>query len=192
VRRRGPLPAPLGCALARHVAEALEHAHERGVRHRDVKPANVLLVPPAGSAPSGWPLGALDGAVAKLFDFSIARDAAPSALTVAGVAVGTCDTIAPEHILDGRRADPRADLYGLGCTLYFLLTGQVPYPGGGFRDKCRRHLRGERPALLDKLPPGPRGVVRHLMARDPGDRYQTAAEAAGALARCLRRPPPAS
>src|SRR5262249_49357418 len=125
--------------------------------------------PPAGQTPADWPCGDLAGGIVKVIDWSVSKDRSPSTLTAAGVAIGTFDTIAPEHILDGRRADPRADLYGLGCTLYFLLTGQVPYPGGGFREKCRRHLRGERPALLDRLPPGPRRVVRHLMARDPAN-----------------------
>ena len=99
--------------------------------------------------------------------------------------MGTGDYLAPEQAADSRSVDRRADLYGLGCTLYCLLTGGPPFPGGSLVQKVLRHA-GEQPrplrALRPDVPPELAGVVARLMAKRPEDRYQTAAEAADALA----------
>ena len=105
--------------------------------------------------------------------------------------MGTPDYIAPEQARDSHTADIRADLYSLGCTLYFLLTGRAPFPGGSLTEKLLKHQMDEpRPVeeLRPETPPAVAAVVRKLMAKRPGDRYQTPAEAAAALASVLLAP----
>jgi serine/threonine protein kinase len=105
-------------------------------------------------------------------------------LTGAGVVMGTADYIAPEQAGDARNADIRADIYSLGCTLYQLLSGRVPFPGGSAIDKIMQHTANE-PVRLEHLrkglPPGLPGVVKKMMAKDPAARYQTPAQVAAAL-----------
>src|SRR5437868_11609133 len=119
---QGPLPILQACDYARQVCLGLQHAHDRGLVHRDIKPSNLLLVRESG--------------VIKILDMGLARlrqpsapDTASSELTQEGVMVGTPDFVAPEQIDDPRNADVRSDLYSLGCTLYYLLTGRPPFPG---------------------------------------------------------------
>src|SRR5262249_4423144 len=104
--------------------------------------------------------------------------------------VGTPDFTSPEQARDARRVDPRSDLYSLGCTLYFLLSGRVPFPGGDPLDKLVRHKGAEwpepLPLLCPGLPPALRRAVERLLAKRPEARSQTALEAAAALAACLR------
>jgi tRNA A-37 threonylcarbamoyl transferase component Bud32 len=184
LRETGPLSAPEACSIARQAALGLQHADEKGLTHRDVKPDNLMLTP--------------DGTV-KVLDFGLARlgpeaeavaDGATPApeggrLTAVGTVMGTPDYLAPEQATDAQNADTRADLYSLGCTLYRMLTGQVPFPGGGTLDKLLAHAQ-QKPAPLSKfrsdLPRGLEEVVVKLMAKRPEDRYQTPAEAAAALA----------
>jgi hypothetical protein len=188
VATRGPLPAAEACEYARQAALGLQHAHERGMVHRDVKPANLMLT--------------RQGQV-KVLDFGLARllrEQAPAgvestvlraaegqaaALTGPGVVMGTLDYVAPEQARDSRGADARADIYSLGCTLYFLLTGQVPFPAPNAAEKLARLLSEDPAALADlrpDLPAGLAGVVVRMMAKRPEHRYQTAREAADALA----------
>jgi serine/threonine protein kinase/tetratricopeptide (TPR) repeat protein len=173
---RGPLPATLACEAARQAALGLHHAHSRGVVHRDVKPANLLL--------------SREGVV-KILDLGVARLAwrgpdgpRTDRLTRTGELMGTPDYLAPEQIADARRADARTDLYGLGCTLYHLLVGSPPFAGRSLALKLIAHRRGESPDLDARrpdLPPGLPAVVRAMMAVRPEDRYESAAEAASAL-----------
>jgi serine/threonine-protein kinase len=170
VAAEGPLPVPLACEVARQTARALQYAHERGLVHHDVKPANLLLVQsPAGSA------------VVKLLDLGLARRAA--ACGKPGAVEGTPDYMAPERG-HGRPADGRSDLYSLGCTLYFLLTGQVPFTGGGWPEKLLRHeLDAPAPvrALRPEVSAGVADVVERLMAPDPARRIPTPAALLAAL-----------
>jgi len=135
VRQRGPLPVAEACEIVRQAALGLQHAHEHGMVHRDVKPANLLIARPSKTVP---------GCVVKIADFGIARLQPPQAhsgrtpATPASGILGTPDFVAPEQAHDPRKADHRADLYSLGCVFYFLLTGRVPFPGGTALEKVAR------------------------------------------------------
>jgi serine/threonine protein kinase len=180
VKQNGPLPVEQACEYVRQAALGLQHAFERGLVHRDVKPANLLL---AGG-----------GKVVKVLDMGLARldpsgnDEESSTMTQQGAVMGTPDYIAPEQALESHTVDIRADLYSLGCTLYVLLTGRVPFPGGTLIQKINKHQFEEpRPieAFRPDVPPGVASVVGKLMAKRPEDRFQTPAEAAAALEAAL-------
>jgi serine/threonine protein kinase len=174
LKERGPLPISEACDYARQAALGLQLAQERQMVHRDIKPSNLLR--------------SLQGQV-KIADFGLAHVAQSSpedqaAVTESGVVLGTPDYMAPEQANDPSRTDSRADIYSLGCTLYELLVGRVPFPGGGMLDKLMRHAK-ETPVPLDQLrphlPPPLVQVVERMMAKAPAARYQTAAEVAEAL-----------
>ena len=161
--------------LDRHACLGLQHAFERGLVHRDVKPQNLLLS---------------RAGVVKVADLGVARlltDAAGRGqpLTPEGTLLGMPDYVAPEQALDPRCADVRSDLDSLGATLYFLLAGRPPFPDGTLIEKLRR-LQREGPVPLERLRPGvPHDLVRVvdvLLSKRPEDRYTTPAEVARALA----------
>jgi hypothetical protein len=172
--RDRPLDRARACAWVRQAALGLQHAYERGMVHRDIKPGNLLVTP--------------DGRV-KILDFGLARFVREH--TKAGTdtpcdgVLGTPDYIAPEQARDPRRADIRADVYSLGCTLYHLLTGHPPFAGGTDLQKLIAHQE-QRPELLTEVRPElPRELVtvlERMLAKDPSDRYQTPAEVARDLA----------
>src|SRR5262249_41830181 len=159
----------------------LQHAHERGVVHRDIKPGNLLLHRLAGAA---------DGVV-KISDFGLARlndqgggDPVGTILTRQNAILGTPDYLSPEQARCLHQTDIRSDLYSLGCTFYYLLTGRVPFPGGSPMEKLVRHST-ELPTPIGQLrpavPPAVAAVVQRLMAKKPEERFQTPAELAEAL-----------
>ena len=152
--------------MAADIAEALFHAHQRGVVHRDVKPGNVLL--------------ASDGRT-RLVDFGIAHSLAESAerLTMTGTVVGTMSAMAPEQLLGGP-ITPRTDLYGIGVVLYEALTGRPPYPGGSPVALAEAQRAGPPP--LDGIDPTLAGIVAACLAVEPENRPLHA----GALAVALR------
>jgi serine/threonine protein kinase len=178
VHRAGPMPVGLACDFARQAALGLQHAFERGVTHRDVKPGN-LMVTRAGP---GQPR------VVKILDFGLARFESEGdqrgRLTQLGHIVGTVDYIAPEQAENARVADVRADVYGLGCTLYFLLTGKPPFAGENLVEKVTARMGDEPPSVRAARPEVPAAldrVMAKMMARDPARRYQTPAEVVDAL-----------
>jgi serine/threonine-protein kinase len=185
VRRRGPLPVARACEFIRQAALGLQHAHEAGMVHRDVKPANLLLKP-------GGP-GAGASGVVKISDFGLARlhppgRAAPGATaTIAPEAdsvMGTPDYISPEQARCLHHVDICSDLYSLGCTFHYLLAGRPPFPGGTALEKLIRHsVDPPEPLgrLRPDLPQAVLAVVGRLMAKRPEDRFQTPAELAEAL-----------
>jgi hypothetical protein len=173
LRERGPLPVAQACEYARQAALGLQHAHERGLVHRDVKPENLML--------------AADGTV-KVLDFGLAAlnaERGPDALTSLNGLMGTPDYMAPEQAEDPRQADTRADVYSLGCTLYQLLTGQVPYPAPTPVLKVLAHREKPLPsvrAARREVPAELEAVLNRLLARRPAARPQTPGAAAAALA----------
>ncbi len=181
VREQGPLPIGQACEFVRQAALGLQHAHELGLVHRDIKPSNLLVQPPVGR-------GLDQGGVVKIADFGLARlaggDAGEPAADPDTVVMGTPDFLSPEQGRDLNAVDIRSDLYSLGCTFYFLLTGEVPYPGGTALEKLVRHAEAE-PEPVEHLrpvvPPGVALILRRLMAKQPEDRFQTPAELAEVL-----------
>jgi serine/threonine-protein kinase len=178
VRAVGPLPPRRAAEYARQTALALQYAFERGVLHRDVKPANLL----AEQADDPRAVGRV-----KLLDLGLALTTCPGAESDPGAVSrlsGTPDYIAPEVAHDPAGRDVRSDLYSLGCTLYYLLAGRVPFPGGTWTEKLLRH-QYDAPAplrdLVPAVPPALAAVVARLMAKAPADRYDTPAAAARAL-----------
>jgi serine/threonine protein kinase/WD40 repeat protein len=190
VEQSGPLAVEQVRDFARQAALGLQHAFERGLVHRDIKPSNLIVTPPPGSD-AGLPT------VVKILDMGLARlNAAGSGESLAsltgGGMIGTPNFIAPEQILDAHRADIRADLYSLGCTLYFLLTGRVPFGGRSVietLDMQRWQTPRPIPRYRPEVPAGLVDVVTKLMAKKPDERYQTPAALAEALAVCLQPRP---
>lgn len=187
VKLHGPLPVAAACDYIRQAALGLHHAHERGLIHRDIKPSNLLLTPdPAPNCPWGT-ITLLDLGLARIAYLN--RESGENTLTDSGVVLGTPDFVAPEQARHAKHADARADLYSLGCTFYFLLTGQVPFPADTVGEKLIQHML-EEPAAVHRLRPEvPQGitcVVRQLMAKRPEDRIQTTQELAELLATGLQ------
>jgi serine/threonine-protein kinase len=185
VKQKGPLPVGQACEIIRQAALGLQHAHDRGFVHRDIKPQNVLLTT-HHSPPTTHQVKILDMGLARMVDF----EESISALTQEGSVLGTIDYLSPEQAMNAREVDIRSDLYSLGCTFYFLLTGQVPFPGGTATEKLLKH-RLEEPVSLDKLRPEVPAtvgtIVRKLLAKRPEDRYQAPRELADAIDH-LRQP----
>lgn len=168
--------------IVAQAASALDAAHARGLVHRDVKPANVLLVEREGDGEGEEH--------AYLTDFGLTkRTASQSGLTGTGIFVGTIDFVAPEQVR-GESLDARADVYALACLLFHALTGEVPYPRDEDMAKMYAHAQLEPPAPSDLVPGLPRqfdAVVARGMAKDRAGRYPSAGDlgrAACAAAQC--------
>jgi eukaryotic-like serine/threonine-protein kinase len=177
VQEKGPLPVEQAVEYIRQAANGLAHAHEVGLIHRDIKPAN-LLVDPKG--------------VVKILDMGLAQfeDDDQASLTVAHdeKVLGTVDYLAPEQAIDSHSVDGRADIYSLGCTLYFLLTGHPPFPEGTMPQRLLMHqtqepvsIKRERGDVPDDLV----AICAKMMAKSPGRRYQTAEDVSAVLSRWL-------
>lgn len=192
VRRAGPLGFADSAEYIRQAALGLQHAFERGLVHRDIKPHN-LMVTPSPLAPAE---GAQRPPLIKILDMGLARltESDPGlaeGLTVAEAFLGTPDFAAPEQAEDSRLADSRADLYSLGATWFYLLTGEVPFPGVSLMQKLRRQLTQPTPRVTDhrpETPPALAAIILRLMDRDPGERFQTPAELADAIDTFIRDP----
>jgi serine/threonine protein kinase len=174
VQQQGPLPVDTAVDYLAQAARGLEYAHSRHVLHRDVKPANLLL-DKAGQV--------------RILDLGLARLAGPAgaaddSLTGSSEVMGTLDYMAPEQALDPRLADVRSDVYSLGCTLYYLLTGRVPFPAGSVTKKILAHREEPVPSLRAERPDVPEWldeVFRRMLAKQPEARQQTMTEVLAAL-----------
>jgi serine/threonine protein kinase len=185
VKKHGPLPPAKALNYILQAARGLEFAHKKGVVHRDIKPGNLLV----------------DGeGTVKILDMGLARieaggDAATQAeLTGTGAVMGTVDYMAPEQAVSTKGVDARADIYSLGCTLYYLLSGQATYGGDTLMAKLLAHRENPIPSLAEMLserdllsasggrePPGTDGlqvdaIFRKMVAKKPEDRYQSMTE----------------
>jgi serine/threonine protein kinase len=175
--RDGRLDPARAAALLTPVAFALHAAHQRGLVHRDVKPANVLIAAP----------GDAEHEHVYLTDFGIARGegAAAGEMTVTrtGMFVGTLDYMAPEQ-MTGSRGNARSDIYSFGCMLFQTLTGRVPFPREQDVARIHAHVNEPFPTLLEirpDIPPAMDAVVQRACAKNPDDRFASAAALAGAL-----------
>ena len=183
VQKHGPLDPAEAVAFTRQAAVGLLHTHEQGLVHRDVKPSNLMVHPypfEAGTVPR-----------LKILDMGLTRPvfqltAENAELTPAGVFLGTPDFVAPEQAEDSRRADIRSDVYSLGGTLYFLLTGEAPYPGLSIVEKVRKIHSKPVPAPSSRranVPSAVDAIVRRMLAPRAADRPQSMNEVIDALDR---------
>lgn len=167
VEQRGTIPLKRSLSIVRQVAKALEHAYEQGIVHRDIKPGNLLV--------------RRDGVV-KLADMGLARsldDNTDTSITRAGTTVGTVDYMSPEQARDSRAADIRSDIYSLGCTWYFMLTGEPPFPAGSLTNKLRAHAETPLPdprSINPSVSEAVFGVMRRMAEKKAGKRYQNPSE----------------
>jgi WD40 repeat protein/serine/threonine protein kinase len=182
VKEQGKLPVPQACEYVRQAALGLQHAREKGMVHRDIKPANLLVSrAPEKDGVTARPGAAKAGDVVKILDMGLARvlGDGDTGLTRLGAVIGTPDYIAPEQAMNSKAADTRADLYSLGCTLYYLLTGGPPFTGNELTEVLLKHQM-EKPAPLAargvEAPAAVQAILDRLMAKKPADRYQTPAD----------------
>jgi serine/threonine protein kinase len=182
VKTQGPLPVAYACYYVQQAALGLQHASEKGMVHRDIKPQNLIL--------------ARDGRkhIVKVLDFGLAKvmreKSEDTGLTAEGAMLGTPDYIAPEQSLDAAKADIRADIYSLGCTLYYLLSGRPPFSASSLGAILMAHNTQEaRPLnlLRPEVPEELAAVVRKMMAKSPAKRYQTPLEVVQALAPFIKQ-----
>jgi serine/threonine protein kinase len=176
VKTKGPLPVAHACNFAYQAALGLQHAHESGLVHRDIKPHNLILTR-TGDRP-----------LVKVLDFGLAKvtreEKVDGGLTSEGQALGTPDYIAPEQILDAPNADIRADIYSLGATLYYLLTGRPPFREKSLYDTYQAHISREADPLnlvRPEVPAELAALVAKMMAKDPAARFPTPGKVAEAL-----------
>lgn len=173
VAEQGPLSIPQTIVYLADIADALQHASHRDVVHRDIKPSNILITN--------------DGR-AKLVDMGLARteqiQSTSNDLTATGVTLGTFDYISPEQARDPRNVDTRSDIYSLGCTLYFMLTGRPPFPDGTMLQKLLSHTSDAPPdpsQYRDDIPPRLMDLLARSLAKKPEHRHQDAGELLGEI-----------
>jgi serine/threonine-protein kinase len=173
VRQDGPMDFASAAEYIRQAAEGLAYAHQSGLIHRDVKPANLMVDRKN---------------VVKVLDMGLARftDEERASLTVAfdENVLGTADYLAPEQALNSHAVDVRADIYSLGCSLYYVLTGHPPFPDGTLPQRLMAHQKTQPPPIRQARPDVPQDMVEictKMMAKKADQRYQSASEVAQAL-----------
>jgi eukaryotic-like serine/threonine-protein kinase len=178
IRQEGPILPERAVEITEEVARALAAAHEAGLVHRDVKPGNIMLTS--------------DGSDAKVMDFGIARTTTGDTLTQTAAVLGTASYLSPEQA-QGQPVDARTDIYSLGCVLYEMLTGRPPFTGDSPVSIAYKHVR-ENPVppsrLNDDVTQSLEAVVMKMLAKNPTNRYQTAAELLEDLERVRQGLPP--
>lgn len=178
LKKYGALPISWSCEVIRQVALGLQHAHELGMVHRDIKPANIMVsVNPQTGEPH-----------AKIMDFGLSKLVSETRedghSTQTGVIMGSPDYIAPEQARNAKDSDIRADLFSLGCTLFQMLTGQLPFAGGTIMEKLMAratYAPASVVSLRADVPPAVNDIVARMLRLDPNQRFQTPAELAARL-----------
>jgi serine/threonine protein kinase/putative intracellular protease/amidase len=186
VEKGGPLPIKHACNFIRQAAAGLQHAMEQGMVHRDIKPHNLMLT-------RDMRVKILDFGLSRFGQASLADDPtaatpanpqAVAALTAVGAALGTPDYIAPEQADDSSQCDIRADIYALGCTLFYLLTGRPPFASGSALERIEAHRSQSPPSLRvlrADVPAEVEQIVQRMLAKAPSARFQEPREVAEAL-----------
>ncbi len=184
VKEFGPLPFPEAAEYIRQGALGLQHSHDHGLIHRDIKPSNMLVSGERALPDTGGV------AVVRILDMGLVRslleeaEADKTELTRDGTVVGTPDYMSPEQAKNSSTVDHRADIYSLGCTLYYLLSGKPPFPDGTPIDKLLRHQLDPPPDLRKQRPDVPEEMLRamyKMLAKRPEDRIPSTAEVARIL-----------
>jgi serine/threonine protein kinase len=188
VKEKGPLPVAKTIDCIIQAARGLQEAHDHGIIHRDIKPANLLLD---------------SSGMVKVLDLGLARvnqpqelvgaDGSELDLTISGSIVGTVDYMSPEQAFDPRMADGRSDIYSLGCTLHYLLTGKPPFGGQTFMERLLGHRERPIPSLRESrqdVTPALDATFQSLVAKSPDARPQTMSAVVSELEKC--RSPAAS
>jgi serine/threonine protein kinase len=183
VKRRGQLSMPEAASIIAQAARGLQFAHDKGMIHRDVKPANILVTPDGRAKVS-------DVGLASFLD--VENESDPRA----GRIVGTADYLSPEHVRAPYQVGIASDIYSLGCTLFFAVTGQTPFPGGTTPQKARRHCEEPPPSatsINDEVSIEFSNVIGRMLEKDPTRRISSSALVADALSPWLDPlPPPAA
>lgn len=194
VKEQGLLPVDRAINYILQAARGLEHAHQNGVVHRDIKPSNLLVSGGVVSGEVARPLTNVGSL--KILDMGLVRFTDPrkpdagtdlEGLTQTGDIMGSFDYIAPEQAIDTKRADQRADIYSLGCTLYFLLVGRPPYSGDTSMQKLLAHRENPIPSLRKVRPDVPLAldaVFMRMVAKKAEDRYPSMTEVIADLEAC--------
>jgi len=186
IRSLGSLPVQQTVRFVMQIAAGLQHAHERGLVHRDIKPSNLFVTEPEDSGKTAK----RTQPTVRILDMGLARVAAGlddegvSQVTISGMVVGTPDFMSPEQARNSSSVDARADLYSLGCTFHYMLTGGPIFPGGTPIEKMLRHqIEAPIPTVSYRpdLPSGIGSIIDKLLSKEPRDRYQTAGELIAAL-----------
>jgi eukaryotic-like serine/threonine-protein kinase len=209
VRLSGALLVHEACDYVRQSALGLQHAYERNLIHRDIKPVNLFLTYQCETKPSRDACAAPAGRtprptmqakpLIKILDWGLASLRGPNGLPgdqagdlIERNVVGTADYLSPEQARNANAVDIRSDIYSLGCTFYYLLTGQAPFPDGSLMQKILAHQQAEPRPIGDfrtDVPAGVTAIVERMMAKQPEERFQTPASAALSLLSFIRQAP---
>ena len=177
VKDSGPLDFELAANYIAQACEGLQHAHDAGLVHRDIKPANLLVT---------------EDNVVKVLDMGLARFAEKGKGSLTDDhdenILGTADYLSPEQARNSHNVDHRADIYSMGCSLYYLLCGHPPFPEGSLAQRIGQHLNAQPPDIRDDRKDCPKSLIKtcaKMMAKKAQDRYQTARDVSGALQQWL-------
>jgi serine/threonine protein kinase len=211
VKEHGPLPVEQAVNCVIQTARGLAYAHDKGVVHRDIKPANLLLSRETRAESREGTAASDSRLTVKILDMGLARieggfggSAEHADLTRSGAMMGTVDYMAPEQAMDSKHADARSDIYSLGCTLFYLVTGHVAFEADTVMKRLTAHQSAPPPSLVEQLRAESResragqsaapldsglstldSVFRRMVAKKPDDRPQSMLEVIAELERCL-------